>query len=173
MNQIRPVLCHQLGDSGVKNPPIMQETWQEPQVQYLGPEDSLEKQMATHSSILAWKSHGERTLAVYSSWGHEELDTTWRLDRNKISYCVWAISCSGSVLQSIFQARILELGCHFLLQEDLQDPGDLLDPGMVASPPQAGGLNSLPLRQSPNDLIIKPLMCIQSKHQIKKKTGQK
>ena len=54
MNQIRPVLCHQLGDSGVKNPPIMQETWQEPQVQYLGPEDSLEKQMATHSSILVW-----------------------------------------------------------------------------------------------------------------------
>ena len=35
----------------VKNPPAMQET----QVQYLGQEDPLEKGMATHSSILAWR----------------------------------------------------------------------------------------------------------------------
>ena len=35
----------------VKNPPAMQET----QVQFLGGEDPLEKEMATHSSILAWK----------------------------------------------------------------------------------------------------------------------
>ena len=35
----------------VKNPPAMQETW----VQSLGLEDPLEKEMATHSSILAWK----------------------------------------------------------------------------------------------------------------------
>ena len=35
----------------VKNPPAMQETW----VQSLGWEDPLEKGIATHSSILAWK----------------------------------------------------------------------------------------------------------------------
>ena len=35
----------------VKNLPAMQETW----VQSLGGEDSLEKGMATYSSILAWK----------------------------------------------------------------------------------------------------------------------
>ena len=35
----------------VKNPPAMQET----QVQSLGGEDPLEKEMATHSSILVWK----------------------------------------------------------------------------------------------------------------------
>ena len=35
----------------VKNLPIMQES----QVQPLGREDPLEKEMATHSSILAWK----------------------------------------------------------------------------------------------------------------------
>ena len=34
----------------VKNPPAM-----ETQVQYLGQEDPLEKEMATHSSILAWR----------------------------------------------------------------------------------------------------------------------
>ena len=35
----------------VKNPPAMRETW----VQSLGWEDSLEKGIATHSSILAWR----------------------------------------------------------------------------------------------------------------------
>ena len=35
----------------VKNPPAIQETW----VQSLSQEDPLEKEMATHSSILAWK----------------------------------------------------------------------------------------------------------------------
>ena len=35
----------------VKSLPTMQETW----VQSLGCEDLLEKEMATHSSILAWK----------------------------------------------------------------------------------------------------------------------
>ena len=35
----------------VKNPPAMQET----QVQSLGQEDTLEEEMATHSSILAWR----------------------------------------------------------------------------------------------------------------------
>ena len=35
----------------VKNPPAMQETW----VQSLGWEDTLEKAMTAHSSILAWR----------------------------------------------------------------------------------------------------------------------
>ena len=39
------------GDSVIKNLLVMQETW----VQSLGWEYSLEKEMATHSSILAWK----------------------------------------------------------------------------------------------------------------------
>ena len=34
-----------------KNPPAMQEAW----VQSLGRKDPLEKEMATHSSILAWR----------------------------------------------------------------------------------------------------------------------
>ena len=40
-----------LVDQLVKNQPVMQET----QVQFLGREDRLEKAMATHSSILAWR----------------------------------------------------------------------------------------------------------------------
>ena len=38
-----------------KNPPAMQET-QETGVWFLGLEDPLEKEMATHTSILAWKN---------------------------------------------------------------------------------------------------------------------
>ena len=42
------------GGSVVKNLLAVQET-QEMQVRSLGPEDPLEEDMATHSSILAWK----------------------------------------------------------------------------------------------------------------------
>ena len=52
--------------SVVKNLPMMQVTW----VQSLCREDPLEKEKATHSSILAWKSHGQRSL------GSQELDMT-------------------------------------------------------------------------------------------------
>ena len=51
-------------------------TVQESQVQFLGQEDPLEKEMATHSSILAWKSHGQRILEGYSPQGCKELDMT-------------------------------------------------------------------------------------------------
>ena len=42
---------HSLVAQMVKNPPAMQET----QVQPLGQEDPLGKEMATHSSVLAWR----------------------------------------------------------------------------------------------------------------------
>ena len=48
----------------VNNPPAIQET----PVRFLGQEDLLEKGMATHSSILAWRI--QRVL------GCKELDTT-------------------------------------------------------------------------------------------------
>ena len=43
----------------------MQET-QEATVRPLGQEDPLEEEMATHSSILDEKSHGQRSLVGYS-----------------------------------------------------------------------------------------------------------
>ena len=50
---------------------------QEMQVQSLDWKDPLEKEMATHSSILAWEiSMEERSLAGYSPWGHKGLDTS-------------------------------------------------------------------------------------------------
>ena len=54
----------------VKNIPAMQET----QVQSLGWEDLLEKGMATHSSIAAWKIPwtGDGGLVGCSPWGCKE-----------------------------------------------------------------------------------------------------
>ena len=46
---------------------------QRTQVQSLIEEDPLEKEMATHSSILAWKSQGQRSLVGYSPWDHKRV----------------------------------------------------------------------------------------------------
>ena len=50
-----------------KSPPAMQET----QVQALGQEDLLVKEMTTHSSILAWKIPWVEEPD--SPWGHKSL----------------------------------------------------------------------------------------------------
>ena len=55
----------------VKNLPAMQET----QVQSPGREDPLEKGMATHSSILAWRIPRTEEPGGYSPWGRRESDT--------------------------------------------------------------------------------------------------
>ena len=60
----------------VKNLPAMWETW----VRSLGEEDPLEKGMATHSSILAWRiPWTEEPGGLCSLWGHKELITTEQL----------------------------------------------------------------------------------------------
>ena len=56
----------------VKNLSAIQETW----VQSLGREDPLEKGMATHSSILAWRIPWTEESGGYSPWGYKESDTT-------------------------------------------------------------------------------------------------
>ena len=39
---------------------------QQMQIQSLGQKDPLEKGMATHSSIVDWKSYGQRSVASYN-----------------------------------------------------------------------------------------------------------
>ena len=48
---------------------------QEMQVQTLSGKDSQEKEMATHSSILAWRIPLTEEPGCYSPWGHKESDT--------------------------------------------------------------------------------------------------
>ena len=49
---------------------------QETQVQSLGWEDPLEKEMSTHSSILAWENPETEESGRLQSMGSQELDTT-------------------------------------------------------------------------------------------------
>ena len=78
----------------VKNP-AMRDTW----VQSLGWEDPLEKRMATHSSILAWRI----PWTVYP-WGCKESDTTeWLTFRSFVGYS-WTNS-------TVFFVLLFTLGC--------------------------------------------------------------
>ena len=53
----------------VKNLPAVQETW----VRSLGQEDPLEKSMATHSSILAWRIPWSEELGGLQSMGSQRV----------------------------------------------------------------------------------------------------
>ena len=61
-----------LGDSVVKNPHAMYETG----VWSLGREDPLEKEIATHPSILAWEMPWTEEPGGLQSMGSQESDTT-------------------------------------------------------------------------------------------------
>ena len=52
---------------------------QETRVQFLGQEDPLEKEMATHSNILAWKIPQTEERVGLQSMGSQEPDTTEQL----------------------------------------------------------------------------------------------
>ena len=56
----------------VKNLPAMQEPW----VQFLGQEDPLEKEMATHSSIFAWRIPQTEEPGRLRFMGSQESDMT-------------------------------------------------------------------------------------------------
>ena len=89
----------------VKHLPAMQETW----VRSLGQEDPVEKEMATHSSPLAWKIPWMEEPVGYSPWGRKESDTT-----EPLSTCTHVVisltflffnshrNCAGLVLLYLF-----------------------------------------------------------------------
>ena len=53
----------------IKNMPASEEIW----VQSLGQEDALEWEMATHSSILAWKIPGTEDPGLLQSMGSQRV----------------------------------------------------------------------------------------------------
>ena len=75
----------------VKNLPPMRETW----VWSLGPEDSLEKGMATHSSILAWEIPWTEEFGGLQSMGLQRVRHNWVTNTHSLrlplgkSYCPW------------------------------------------------------------------------------------
>ena len=56
---------------------------QQTQVRFLGQEDPLEKEMATHSSILVWKIPQAEEPGGLQSMGLQESDTTEQLNHHR------------------------------------------------------------------------------------------
>ena len=90
----------------------MRETW----VQSLGQEDPPEKEMATHSSILAWRIPWTEEPGGLQSMGRKELDTTERLHFTATAKLFQSCltlrdpldsSPPGSAIPRIFKARTL------------------------------------------------------------------
>ena len=75
------VIIYVLGTSlvgqRVKRLPSMQETW----VQSLGREDPLEKEMATHSSILAWKTPWKEKPGGLQSMESQRVGHNWATEQ--------------------------------------------------------------------------------------------
>ena len=67
----------------VKNLPVMQET-QEMQVLSLGQEDPLEEEMATHSSILAWRIPRTEEPGRLQSMGSQRVRHDWAHGKRKV-----------------------------------------------------------------------------------------
>ena len=67
-------------DQRVKNLPAMQET----RVQFLGPEDPLEKGMAIHSSILAWRIPWTEEPGGLQSMGLQRVGHDWATNTHRI-----------------------------------------------------------------------------------------
>ena len=82
----------------------MWETW----VQSLGQEDPLEKEMAIHSSTLAWKIPWTEEPGGLQSLGREESDATERLHFHRPFCNPLARSPPGSSVCGSLQARTLE-----------------------------------------------------------------
>ena len=76
----------------IKHLPAMQET----QVQSLGWEDPLEKEMATHSSILAWRIPWTEEPGGLQPTGSQELDTTER-HCVCVFYVQWLVSVNPNL----------------------------------------------------------------------------
>ena len=71
----------------------MRETW----VQSLGQKDPLEKEMATHSSLLAWEILWTEKTGRLKSMGSQKSDTTERLNHTHHVY-ISSVQFSRSVI---------------------------------------------------------------------------
>ena len=85
----------------VKKLPAMQETW----VWSLGWEDPLEKEMTTHSSILAWRIRGQRSLGGYSPGGCKSW--TWLSDYTTTTKnCINIVVLTGAICQIFLEVAV-------------------------------------------------------------------
>ena len=55
-------------------------------LEFMGWEELLNEEMATHSSILPWGIYGQTKLASYSPWSFKELDVTEHIHTHTYIY---------------------------------------------------------------------------------------
>ena len=112
-----------------KNTPAVQETW----VQPLGREDPLEKKMATHPSVLAWRIRWTEEPVGLNPQGCKELDMTEQLTytlylslQNTVPFCTEVhrcpnllspVSCLGKIMFMLLRdiLSLLMAMSHLLL----------------------------------------------------------
>ena len=75
----------------------MRETW----VQSLGREDPLEKEMATHSSILAWRIPWTEEPGGLQSMGSQSVGYDWATELN------WTDALSNQISRSVMSDSVL------------------------------------------------------------------
>ena len=77
--------------------------------------------MTTHSSVLAWRTHGQRSLVGYSPRGHKELDKTEQL--TLLFYFQGAIFQAfffpATHVNSGFCLGLVFQGEHFIIHEGM------------------------------------------------------
>ena len=90
---------------------------QETRVWSLGQEDPLEKEMATHSSSLAWKFQGQRSLVGYRTWDCKQLDTSEHSNNKIRDFLYWDLKEQLLFLQVPKVAMDEEQECWVLKTE--------------------------------------------------------
>ena len=137
---------------------------QEMKVQSLSLEDPLEQEMATHSSILNWEIPWTEEPGGLQSTGSQRVRhdlVIEQQDAKLLQSCLTLCdpmdhSLPGSSVHGILQARILESGCHALLQGIFlaQGSNPLLSPaltgGFFTTSTTWEAFNSDPHWNSPN-----------------------
>ena len=103
-------------------------------VWFLGQEDPLEKGMATHCSILAWRTRGQRSLAGYSPWGCKSQTQLKQLNTYKAYMYVLCIYIIYITLLLLFPHFTYSLYCACVpsrpvVSDSLWPPVDCSPPG--------------------------------------------
>ena len=99
----------------VNNTPAVQET----QVRSLGQEDPLEEGMATHSSILFWRTPWAEEPGGLQSVGRQRVRPDWATDTTSTASVLWYLRF---VLSAYSQILVLSLICNsFLVGEEREE----------------------------------------------------
>ena len=101
IEDITPLYQHHLliymgfpGGSVAKNLPAMQET----QVQSLGREDPLEKGMATHFSMLAWRIPSTQEIGKLQSMGSQRIRNDWATNTYKTPWKRYLLELPATII---------------------------------------------------------------------------